>query len=45
MNADKERLLQLWILPYGIIKTAVAAGDTTKVSIENGAQVLTFLLS
>ena len=45
MNADKERLLQLYVLPYGIIKTAIAAGDKTKVSTENGAQVLTFPLS
>jgi hypothetical protein len=45
MNAGKERLLQLYILPYGVIKAAVAAGDKTKVSTENGAQVLTFPLS
>ena len=45
MNADKERLLQLYILPYGVIKAAVAAGDKTKVSSENGMQVLKFPLS
>jgi hypothetical protein len=45
MNADKERLLQLYVLPYGIIKMAVAAGDKTKASTENGTQVLTFPLS
>lgn len=45
MNADKERLLQLYILPYGVIKAAVAAGDKTNASMENGARVLTFPLS
>jgi hypothetical protein len=44
-NADKERLLRLWSLPYGVIKAAVAAGDKTQVSMENGAKVLTFPLS
>jgi hypothetical protein len=43
--AVKDRLLQLWILPYGVVKAAFAAGDKTKVSIENGATVLTFPLS
>jgi hypothetical protein len=45
MDAVKERLLRLWILPYGVIKAAVAAGDKTKVSTENGATVVTFPLS
>jgi hypothetical protein len=40
-----DRLLQLWVLPYGVIKAAVAAGDKTKVSTENGATVLSFPLS
>jgi hypothetical protein len=45
-NADlKERLLQLWILPYGVVKAALAAGDKTIVSTENGATVITFPLS
>jgi hypothetical protein len=44
-SADKERMLQLWILPYGAVKAAYFAGDKTKVSIENGATVLTFPLS
>jgi hypothetical protein len=43
--AANSRLLQLWILPYGVIKAAVAAGDKTKLSTENGATVLTFPLS
>lgn len=45
MPAVKARLLQLWILPYGVVKAAIAAGDKTKISIENGATVLTFPLS
>jgi hypothetical protein len=45
MSAARNRLLQLWILPYGVIKAAVAAGDKTKLSTENGAKVLTFPLS
>lgn len=45
MAAVKGRLLQLWILPYGVVKAAFAAGDQTKLSTENGASVLTFPLS
>ena len=45
MAAVKERLLQLWILPHGVVKAAFAAGDNTKLSTENGATVLTFPLS
>jgi hypothetical protein len=45
MAAVNNRLLQLWILPYGVIKAAVAAGDKTKISSENGATILTFPLS
>jgi hypothetical protein len=45
MPAVKARLLQLWILPYGVVKAAIAAGDKTKVSTENGATVITFPLS
>jgi len=41
----KGRLLQLWILPYGVVKAALAAGDKTIVSTENGATVITFPLS
>lgn len=39
------RLLQLWILPYGVIKAAVAAGDKTKMSTEKGTTVISFPLS
>lgn len=45
MPAAKARLLQLWILPYGVVKAAIAAGDKTKVSMENGATIITFPLS
>jgi len=45
MAAVRERLLQLWILPYGVVKAAIAAGDKTKVSSENGATIITFPLS
>ena len=45
MPAAKTRLLRLWILPYGVVKAAIAAGDKTKVSTENGATVITFPLS
>jgi hypothetical protein len=45
MPAVKARLLQLWILPYGIVKAAIAAGDKTKISMENGATVVAFPLS
>jgi hypothetical protein len=45
MAAVKDRLLQLWILPYGVVKAALIAGDKTKVSTENGATVITFPLT
>lgn len=43
--ALRERLLQLWTLPYGVIKAALAAGEKTTVSTEGGATVVTFPLS
>lgn len=42
--ARNSRLLQLWILPYGVVKAALAAGDKTRISTENGATVITFPL-
>lgn len=45
VNAVQERLLQLWMLPYGVVKAALLAGDKTTVSTEGGATVLTFPLS
>ena len=44
MTALKDRLLQLWTLPYGVVKAALAAGEQTTVSTENGATVITFPL-
>ena len=32
----KDRLLQLWILPYGVVKAAIAAGDKTKCPPRTG---------
>ena len=43
--ALQERLLELWTLPYGVIKAAFAAGEKTTVSIEGGAAVISFPLS
>jgi hypothetical protein len=43
--AAQERLLQLWTLPYGVVKAALAAGEKTMVSTEGGATVITFPLS
>jgi hypothetical protein len=46
MNAAvRERLLQLWTLPYGVVKAALAAGEKTVVSTEAGSTVVTFPLS
>jgi hypothetical protein len=45
MAAAKQRLLQLWILPYGVVKAAITAGDKTKLSTENRASVITYPLS
>lgn len=44
-TAVRERLLQLWTLPYGVVKAALAAGDKTTVSTENGSTVISFPLS
>jgi hypothetical protein len=41
----KARLLQLWILPYGVVKAAIAAGDKTVVSPAKDSTVITFPLS
>ena len=43
--ALQQRLLELWTLPYGVVKAALAAGEKTMVSTEAGATVLTFPLS
>lgn len=44
MDAATERLLRLWTTPFGVVKAAAAAGEKTKVGIENGATVVTFPL-
>ena len=43
--AVRERLLQLWTLPYGVVKGALSAGDKTTLSTEASATVVTFPLS
>jgi hypothetical protein len=45
MTAVSIRQLQLWTLPYGVIKAAVAAGDKAKLSTEKGATVISFPLT
>ena len=45
MTAVRELLLHLWMLPFGVVKAAYAAGDKTAVSMENGATVITAPLS
>ena len=44
MDTVSDRLLQMWTTPAGVVKAAVAAGDRTKVTVENGAVVVTFPL-
>jgi hypothetical protein len=44
MDAVTDRLLQLWTTPFGVVKAATAAGAQAKVSVENGAVVVTFPL-
>lgn len=45
LDTVNYRLLQLWVLPYGVIKAAVAAGEKTRISNENGVTVITFPLN
>lgn len=45
MTALRERLLQLWTLPFGVVKAALAAGEKTTVAAEGGATVITVPLS
>jgi hypothetical protein len=45
ITAAKRRLLQLWILPYAVVKAAFAVGDKTKISNENGSTIIVFPLS
>jgi hypothetical protein len=43
--ALRERLLQLWTLPHGVVKAALAAGEKTTVSAEGGGTIITVPLS
>ncbi len=43
--ALKVRLLQLWTTPFGVLKMAVQAGPSAKVTTEGGATVIMFPLS
>jgi hypothetical protein len=45
MSTLRERQLQLWTLPYGVVKAALSAGEKTTVSTEGGGTVLTFPLT
>jgi hypothetical protein len=45
MAAVRDRMLQLWMLPFGVIKAGYAAGDKTTVATDAGATVLTVPLS
>ena len=45
MAAVRNRLLPIWMLPYGVVKAAYAAGDKTTVSTEAGATMITVPLS
>jgi hypothetical protein len=45
MAAVRERLLPLWMLPYGVVKAAYAAGDKATVSTEAGSTIVTAPLS
>ena len=45
MAAAKARLLQMYVLPYGVVKAAIAAGDKTTISAAQGSTVITFPLS
>jgi glyoxylase-like metal-dependent hydrolase (beta-lactamase superfamily II) len=44
-DAANDRLLQLWMTPFGVLKMAVKAGAAAKVTTEAGATVITFPLS
>jgi hypothetical protein len=43
--ALRERQLQLWTLPFGVLKAALTAGEKTTVSTEAGTTVVVFPLS
>ena len=43
--AVNDRLLQLWMTPFGVLKMAAKAGSAAKASTEGAATVITFPLS
>ena len=45
MTAVRERLLHIWMLPYGVVKAAYAAGDKAVVTTEAGATTISAPLS
>ena len=45
MAAAKARLLQMYILPYGVVKAAIEAGEKTTISTAQGSTVITFPFS
>lgn len=45
MATVNDRLLSLWTTPFGVYKTAVAAGANLKVSAEGGKTVLNYTLA
>ena len=44
MDTATERLLRLWMTPFGVVKAARAAGDQARITVENGRTVVTFPL-
>jgi hypothetical protein len=44
LEAASERLVQFWTTPMGVVKAAMAAGASAKVTVEGAVTVLTFPL-
>ena len=44
MDTVADRLLRLWMTPFGVVKAARAAGDQATIAVENGRTVVTFPL-
>jgi len=45
MTVVRERLLHIWMLPYGVIKAAYAAGDKAVIATDAGATTISAPLS
>lgn len=43
-EAASERLLRIWTLPHGFVKAAVAAGESARVTLEDGVVYVSFPL-